>query len=140
MGKKMFICCLLFVCFSCSKQTLELNSIFMPENNNTNYYMLGPDVSFHKSYSVTMNNVEYSVAVSNQNRIIFVSTRDSSFTVGKLKVGDEVPKEKFKKYHSIPGWGTCVPISSGWYAGYYNESESNENVKIQFFIKCNFKR
>ena len=137
---------LLFVsimCLSCStKNYLELNSIINERKaENSSEYILIPTNGLAKSYSIIEKNIEYTIGISQEHKIIFISTTDKKFTIKGLRVNDKLPESYFdKELNFTPGWGYYVEIEeSGWFAGFDFHTKPNHELEIQWFFKFDFK-
>ena len=128
---------------SCStKNYLELNSIIKEKKTKTsNEYVLLPNNDWAKSFYIIEKNIEYTIGVSKEHKIIFISTIDEKFTVKGLKVNDKLPELYFdREFHYTPGWGYYIEIEkSGWFAAFDFQTKPNLESRIEGFFKSDFK-
>lgn len=98
----------------------------------THYFTLTPANDFAPTFDTIYQSVEYTVAVQNE-KIVFISTRDSNFVCDGMHVGDHLSGQyKKAEIKSIKGWGRCVKLRDGWYAA------TSDQQKRDFVIQCFF--
>lgn len=102
-----------------------------------NGYILIPYNNLIKGINVFYDGIEYTLGISDNQTIVFISTNDKLFSVNGFKVGDEI---KTSKARTIPGWGNYVNVNEEWYAAWMpmNNNENEKKGKIQWFFKFDF--
>lgn len=139
MLNKIFITLIVACSISCSSaQDLKLGTNFT-EKVNTKSKVLIPSGSLVNSQTFRYQGIEYTMGIDSSNKLVFVSTDDSMFSVEGFKINDGILKlydETKIKY--IAGWGYYIKINSEWYAGFDIGSRPNQNSKIQWFFKYKF--
>ena len=109
-------------------------------------YIIMPNNSLTKCVKLKEKNVEYNIGVSNENKVIFISTNDTLFSVDGIRVGDKislfcnVEKIEFSisNKNFSPGWGYYIPISGNWFAALDFREKPNKKSTVQFFFKYKF--
>ena len=98
-------------------------------------YILIPYNNLIKGINVLYDGIEYTLGISDNKTIVFISTNDKHFSVNGFKVGDEISKAQ-----TIPGWGNYVKVNEEWYAAWMpmNNNENEKKGKIQWFFKFDF--
>lgn len=115
-----------------------LNSI-VRDTKIGNTFEFMPNGTLVPSVSIDNNNIEYTIGLSPNNRIIYIGTRDKKFTINGLKINSPLPKSYFDGiFGYIIGWGYYKKIDSGWYAGFDFQTKPNEESKIQWFFQFDF--
>lgn len=139
MNKIVFLLSVSMMYLSCSPiEQLALNSIVKETKINNTFEFL-PNGALIKSFSIIEKNIEYTVGVSSNNRIIYISTRDENFTIYGLKINNQLPESYFDKTLEYrAGWGYYIEIDSGWYAGFDFQTKPNIESKIQWFFQFDF--
>ncbi|MBE0551397.1 MAG: hypothetical protein IH619_03345 [Ignavibacterium sp.] len=147
-----FLC---FISFSCSSilktnnELLDVNKLpelndFFENNSQSENFLLTSSGQFSKAYVVICNNIKYSIAVNDSNKIIYISTSDSNFvTLDNIRIGST--QKDFSSFDSSlvykeNGWAYFVKLQSGWNAAFTEgESMTNEPLtrdsKVSFFFK-----
>ena len=98
-----------------------------------NGYILIPYNNLIKGINVLYDGIEYTLGISDNQTIVYVSTNDKHFSVNGFKVGDEISKAQ-----TIPGWGNYVNVNEEWYAAWMPMNKDEKKGKIQWFFKCDF--
>ena len=74
----------------------------------------------YKSYKTVIDGVEYTLGIDRESRVRYVATTDAAFRADGLKMGDSMEAVM----RAAPGaslvmengWGSFVPLPSGWRA------------------------
>ena len=147
-----FLC---FISFSCSfilktnNELLYVNELpelndFFENNSQSENFLLTSSGQFSNAYVVIWNNIKYSIAVNDSNKIFYISTSDSNFiTSDNIRIGST--QKDFSYFDSSlvykeNGWAYFVKLQSGWNAAFIEgESMTNEPLtkdsKVSFFFK-----
>lgn len=137
---KIKILVIMFIVLSCSSANqIKLNTKVSSENRDNNKILL-PSGALVFSTLVIEKSIKYSIGISSDNEIIFISTTDDKFKVKGFKVNDYLPQEYFNenKIKHIPGWGYYVDLGDGWFAGFDFNRKPGADSKIGWFFKYNF--
>jgi hypothetical protein len=131
---------LILVLISCKSSQINLGDeiIIISE---AKYYL--PTLSFHNYKKIELKNIEYIVAVGDINNVIYISTKDEKFKTSKLNMNStlkEIPDFKDSLISDSP-WGTYyIRVNKDWHAGFNNKTKPDENSKIGWFFKYDFKK
>ena len=128
------------MCLSCSiPNNLELNSPIDKGLKTYNSFIFIPSGALVKSYHLVEKNIKYTVGISPEHKIIYISTTDKKFSINSLKINDKLPESYFdRKWGYKSGWGYYIEIESGWFAGFDFETKPNKESGIQWFFKFDF--
>lgn len=131
--------CLLVSCSSRINCNLRLHQKVKDKPINT--YILTPINNLIPSFDTVCNHITYNIGTCH-NKIVLISTSDTTFIFDKMKVGQPLSK-KYKSHEIklIKGWGRYVRLDKGWYAGESfpkDENKNNEEFIIDFFFKYDF--
>jgi len=96
-------------------------------------------------YVSKYNNIEYDIAVDDQNIIIYIGTQDSNFvTEDKLRVGDPLAlalENAISELMLESGWAYYVELKSGWKAMFTTGPHMTDSIpKPDSPIRLFFKR
>lgn len=115
--------------YSSKKGVRNIEKIFLPNNTYAN------------SFDVVNNDILFKIGLNEESEIIFITTKDLNFKTNGFKIDDEIGKELNKKEkEKIEGWGQFILLDTGWYVGFDDKEIVNENSKIKWFFKFNFKQ
>lgn len=138
---------ILFACFALSNtllaQSINLNDII--DATKSNGYILLPNNALAKCVEIEEEGIKYSLGLSDDNKVIFISTTDTLFSINGIKTGDcissfcDVEKIEFecKNDNYTPGWGYYIPIGDGWFAAFNFKEKPNKNSLVQYLFKYN---
>ena len=116
--------------------SLNLGELFN-EKYDDNKGILLPYNQLIKSVDVLYNGIHYTLGLSDNNTIEYISTTDFRFSVNGLKVGDVITKTE-----AIRGWGNFAKINEEWYAAWmprsFDADKEEKQGKIQWFFKFAF--
>ena len=105
--------------------------------------VIGPS-EIRKCFSISIDEINYSIGVNEIGLIDYVITSDSNFSTSEiLKIGDTYKKVQGlteKEVVVLIGWGYYIELPSGWKAVFtqgdtMTEGELKYNSKIKFFFK-----
>ena len=91
-------------------------------------------------FDITVGNVDYTVAVEGKkHRVVWVSTQATMFVTPenfsvRTRVGDLLDKYP-KALVEEEGFGSFVPLPSGWSALVLREGKLDPNAKVQLFFR-----
>lgn len=130
------------ICLSCStKNNLELNSMIVNEGKADTTFILIPNGALIKSYNIIEKNIEYTLGISSDDKIIYILTTDIKFIINDLRINSTLPESFFDKdWGYRPGWGYFTELESGWFAGFDFQTKPNKESKIQWFFKFDFNK
>lgn len=127
------------VLFSCCPQNkFQLGAQINGDISSRNKIMI-PSGALLDVKEIHYKNISYTLAISENKKIKYISTKDSKFSVEKLKINDDISKifdETKIKY--IPGWGYYMKVNSEWYAGLDFRMKPTKSSKIGWFFKYEF--
>lgn len=116
--------------------SLNLGELFNEKIDDKQGILL-PYNQLTKSVDVLYNGIHYTLGLSDNNTIEYISTTDFRFSVNGLKVGDVITKTE-----TIPGWGNFAKINEEWYAAWmprsFDSDKEEKQGKIQWFFKFAF--
>lgn len=117
------------------QEKLSLNSIFRGSMDDS-FLVLDPSGSLIPGKKIIEDDIEYTIGLNDNKKIIYIATNDSKFTTEGLKVGDKLP-EKYsdKEWVYFPGIVSYKPLDSGWCAGFDMREKPNEEICIQYFFQ-----
>lgn len=136
---------ILFACFALSNtllaQSINLNDTI--DATKSNGYILLPNNALAKCVEIEEEGIKYSLGLSDDNKVIFISTIDTLFSINGIKTGDcissfcDVEKIEFecKNDNYTPGWGYYIPIGDGWFAAFNFKEKPNKNSLVQYLFK-----
>lgn len=83
---------------------------------------------------------KFTVGITNNHKIIFISTVDSTFVIDGIsvhcKLSQIAPNKEIKL---VRGWGYYIPVNDKWYAAFDFNQTPNEDSQIQFLFQYDFK-
>ena len=104
-------------------------------------FAISPSSIVRTCYSLSSRGVEFNVCMRD-GEIVFLSTDDSAFVTSEgIRVGTkfaEMSGEIRGRLFDIPGWSKVVPLSGGWYAGFYDGPTTvgdPPEMPVRFFFK-----
>lgn len=145
-----FTIIMLFSCFFAPNilisQNIELGSKI--DFIGTDRYIILPNNCLTKYVALEENGIKYNLGISNDDKIVFISTNDSTFSINDVKIGDCIPSfcdiENFdfqidnKNY--TPGWGYYIPINDEWFAALDFKKNQIKTQKFNFSLNPKIRR
>ena len=110
----------------------------------SSYYSMSSSGEIEKLFKVSIENVQYSFAIDNPNKIKYIQTKDSNYKSSEgLMIGSTLQKvKKATSYDMItkPGWGYAIYLPSGWYVAFFvgdtgTEFPPSDSIKVGLFYK-----
>lgn len=130
--------------YALTAQNIELDAKF--DTIKSDSYIILPNNCLTKHVTLEENGIKYNLGLSNANKIIFISTNDSIFSINNVRIGDSISSfcdiERIdfiidnKNY--TPGWGYYIPINNEWFVAFDFKKKPDKNSTIQFFFKYRF--
>ena len=101
--------------------------------------------SFNYSYNITVDNIDFFMAVDKDNKIIYIGTTDKNFITSEgINIGStlqDVMNVSEKSMIKETGWAYYVPLPSGWNAAFTEGEEmTGEEPSEKSNVKWLFKR
>lgn len=130
--------------FSISVLILSCSTSSIIENYNGNKVVderriLIPSGALINTADIIENDIKYTLGLTSNNEIKYVSTNDTKFKIEGLSVNMELSNiESHEELRHIKGWGYFIKTNSDWYAAFDFKERPNSNSKIQFFFKYKF--
>lgn len=101
--------------------------------------ILIPSGALINAADIIENDVKYTLGLTSNNEIKYVSTNDTKFKIEGLSVNMELSHIKsHEEVRNIKGWGYFFKTNSDWYAAFDFKEKPNSNSKILFFFRYEF--
>lgn len=115
-----------------------LTSYAMNAQKQSQYFIVTPYSDIVPAYEANINGIEFSIAVDEYRKKLFISTRDTNFKQeGKAVVGRTLSSFKNKAdIKLMQGWGYYLKIDEYWYARFdFNNIGDDSKVGYVFQYK-----
>ncbi len=137
MNKVIIFVIIITIVTSCSSRQFSLDS-HVVRSGAAKSMILIPTGALVESCDTIVNDTEFKIGILD-NKIVFVSTDDSKFSIDGYRINSTLPTGFFKnKLGYAPGWGYYAELDSGWYAGFDFSKKPTEETPIKFFFKFDF--
>lgn len=128
-----------FLIAGCAPVThLTLNEIYTNSSPLLKYEVM-PSGNVVRTDTMTDKGILFTVGLTDENRIIYIDTRDPNFTLSGFKV--QMPlrnRYNSSELYYAPGWGYFFPIKKGWYAGFDYRNKPTAESPILYFFQYQF--
>ena len=121
----------------------QINDDFYPQIESSIWILISSS-QFSKAYLVIYDEIYYTIAVNDINKVSFISTEDELFiSPESLKIGGSFADVKALTKNKVikeTGWAYYIPLESGWNAAFVEGEAMTDGIlradsEISFFFK-----
>ncbi len=138
MAKLLFAAAMLFAVNCAAQEIPKIGDIWEGEVRQNERIYAFPPYSLERMIKFKVDNIEFRGAVTEEKKVIFISTRDPNFLInGRKYVG--MPFASFESKRGIGnilGWGRYAKIDDEWYAAFDFKTQLTDSSRVLFLFKA----
>lgn len=120
--------------FSTQGQVMPKLGTIWNKSEHTETKLYVPHYGIINSVVIEVDDIKFTLGLDNNSIIVFISTADKSFKIGKTNFVGKKIRSFSKEINLINGWANYISLDAGWFAA-SDFKELNDQSKITFLFQ-----